>query len=76
MSNKRSLAVTVLALLGMLGIATTSLAALRAPAGQFSGCGQSCANGQSCTNPRCPCNQDPITGQYVCEIVLSKPAKH
>lgn len=76
MSNKRSLAVTVLALLGMLGIATTSVAALRAPAGQFSGCGQSCANGQQCAVHMCPCNEDPVTGQYTCEIVLNKSTKH
>lgn len=76
MSNKRSLAVTILALLGMLGVAATSVAALRAPAGQFSGCGQSCANGQQCTVRMCPCNQDPVTGQYVCEIVLNTSAKH
>lgn len=57
MSNKRMLAVVALALFGMLGAATTSIAALRVPAQPFGGCFSPCTDDSQCTNPKCSaCN--------------------
>lgn len=54
MSSKRALIATAVALLGVAGAATTSIASLRAPAAPFVGCFQSCTLDTQCTNAKCP----------------------
>lgn len=63
MFSKRMLAVFVLVLFGILGLASTSIAELRAGVQPLAGCGSDCSGGQSCYLAKCPCSGYPY---YLC----------